>query len=120
MGFPGGSDGKESARNAGDPGSIPGSGRSPGEGNGNPLQYPCLENPMDGGAWQATVYGVAKSLTRLSDFTSIHKEEMGRMNIYISEISELKWTGMGEFNSDDHYCGQKSLRNAAALTVVVG
>ena len=75
---------------------------------------------MDGGAWQATVYGVAKSLTRLSDFTSIHKEEMGRMNIYISEISELKWTGMGEFNSDDHYCGQKSLRNAAALTVVVG
>ena len=48
--FPGGSDGKASAYNAGDPGSIPGSGRSPGEGNGNPLQYPCLENPMDGGA----------------------------------------------------------------------
>ena len=51
LGFPGGSDGKVSARSAGDPGSIPGSGRSPGEGNGNPLQYPCLENPMDGGAW---------------------------------------------------------------------
>ena len=49
--FPGGSDGKASAYNAGDPGSIPGSGRSPGEGNGNPLQYSCLENPMDGGAW---------------------------------------------------------------------
>ena len=48
------------AYNAGDPGSIPGLGRSPGEGNGNPLQYSCLENPMDGGAWQATVYGVAK------------------------------------------------------------
>ena len=47
--FPGGSDGKVSARNAGDPGSIPGSGRSPGEGNGTPLQYSCLENPMDGG-----------------------------------------------------------------------
>ena len=47
MGFPGGSDGKASAYNAGDPGSIPGSGRSPGEGNGNPLQYACLENPMD-------------------------------------------------------------------------
>ena len=49
--FPGGSDGKASAYNAGDLGSIPGSGRSPGEGNGNPLQYSCLENPMDGGAW---------------------------------------------------------------------
>ena len=49
--FPGGSDGKVSAYNAGDPSSIPGSGRSPGEGNGNPLQYSCLENPMDGGAW---------------------------------------------------------------------
>ena len=51
MGFPGGSEVKASAWNAGDPGSIPGSGRSPGEGNGNPLQYSCLENPMDGGAW---------------------------------------------------------------------
>ena len=50
-GFPGGSKGKASARNAGDLGSIPGLGRSPGEGNGNPLQYSCLENPMDGGAW---------------------------------------------------------------------
>ena len=50
LGFPGGSDGKASACNAGDPGSIPGSGRSPGEGNGNPLQHSCLENPMDGGA----------------------------------------------------------------------
>ena len=49
--FPGGSDGKASAYNAGDPGSIPGSGRSPGEGNGNPLQYSCLENPKDGEAW---------------------------------------------------------------------
>ena len=49
----------------------PGSGRSPGEGNGNPLQYSCLENPMDGGAWWATVHGVTKSRTRLSDFTSL-------------------------------------------------
>ena len=64
------SDVKASASNVGDPGSIPGSGRSPGEGNGNPLQYSCLENPMDRGAWQATVHGVAKSQTRLSDFTS--------------------------------------------------
>ena len=57
--------------NAGDLGLIPGWGRSCGEGNGPPLQYSCLENPMDGGAWQATVHGVAKSWTRLSDFTFI-------------------------------------------------
>ena len=70
--FPGGSDSKVSACHAGDLGSIPGSGRSPGEGNGNPFQYSCLENPMDGGACWATVHGVAKSWTRLSDFTSLH------------------------------------------------
>ena len=56
LGFPGGSDGKESACNAEDLGLIPGLGRSPGEGNGNPLQYSCLENSMDRGAWQATVH----------------------------------------------------------------
>ena len=59
--FPAGSDSKESAWNAGDLGWIPGSGRAPGEGKGNPLLYFCLENPLDGGAWQATVHGVAKS-----------------------------------------------------------
>ena len=58
---PSGSDNKESASNVGDPGSIPGSGRSTGEGNGYPLQCSCLENPMDRGAWQATVHEVAKS-----------------------------------------------------------
>ena len=58
--FPAGSDGKESAYNAGDLGSIPGLGRSPGEENGNPLQYSCLENPMDRGAWQVIVHGVAR------------------------------------------------------------
>ena len=63
IGIPGGSDNKESACNAGNPGSIPGSGRSPGEGNGYPLQYSCLENPMDRGAWRAAVHGVAKSQT---------------------------------------------------------
>ena len=63
--FPGGSDGKASAYNAGDPDSVPGLGRSPGEGNGNALQYSCLENPMDGGACKATVHGIAKSWTRL-------------------------------------------------------
>ena len=66
--LPGGSDGKESAYNVGDPGAIPGSGRSPTEGNGNPLKYSCLENPMDRGTWWATIRGVAKSWTRLSDF----------------------------------------------------
>ena len=60
MGCPRSSVGKESACNAEDPGSVPGSGRSPGEGNGNPLQYSCLENPMDRGVWQATVHGVAR------------------------------------------------------------
>ena len=59
----GSSDGKESACNAEDPGLIPGSGRSPGEGNGNPRQYSRLENPMDGGAWQVTIHSVAKSQT---------------------------------------------------------
>ena len=63
MGFPGGSDGNESGRSAIALGLIPGLGRSPGEGNGNPLQYSSLENPMDRGAWQATVHGVSKSQT---------------------------------------------------------
>ena len=64
-GFPGGSEVKASAWNAGDLGSISGSGISPGEGNGNPLQYSCLENPVDRGAWWATVHGVTNSWTRL-------------------------------------------------------
>ena len=63
MGIPGGSDSKESAYNAGDLGSIPRSGRSPGKGIGNPLQYSCLENSMDRGAWQATVQGITESRT---------------------------------------------------------
>ena len=67
MGSLGGSDGKESACKAGDAGLIPGLGRSPGEGNGNPLQYSCLENPHDREAWWATVRGTAKGQTQLSD-----------------------------------------------------
>ena len=69
MGLPGGTVVKNPTANAGDArdsGSIPGSGRSSGEGNGNPLQFSCLENPMDRGAWWATVHGVAKSWTQLS------------------------------------------------------
>ena len=73
MVFPGGSEVKASASNAGDQGSIPGSRRSPGEGNSNPLQYSCLENPMDREAWWATVHGVSESQTRLSDFTLDNK-----------------------------------------------
>ena len=69
--FPGGSVGKASACNVRDPGLIPGWGRCPGEGNGNPFKYSCLENPMDGGAWWSTVHGAAKSRTRLSNFTFI-------------------------------------------------
>ena len=75
MGFLPSSVGKESACNAGDMGSIPGLGRSPGEGNGNPLQYSCLENPMDGGTLQATVHGVARVGHNWVTFTSL-----GRIN----------------------------------------
>ena len=69
MGFLGGSDSKEFASSGGDPVSIPGLGRSPGEGNNNPLQYSYLENPMDRGAWQTTIHWGTKSQTRLSHFT---------------------------------------------------
>ena len=67
FGFPGGSDGKESVCNVGAPGSIPGLGRSPGEGNGNPLQCSCLENSKDKGAWGVTVHGVTESWNWMSD-----------------------------------------------------
>ena len=75
MNFSGGSDGKESVSNAGDLGSIPGWGRSPGEGNSNPLRYSCLEYPMDKGAWQTTVHGVTKSQTWLSFTFHSRREE---------------------------------------------
>ena len=76
--LPGGSEGKESAFSVGDPGSIPGSGKSPAEGNSNPLQHSCLENPIGWRAWQATVHGVAKSWKRLSDFTffTLHSKDL--------------------------------------------
>ena len=69
LGFPGGSDGKESACNTGDLGLIPVSGRSPRVGNGNPLQYSCLENSMDKGAWQAIVHGGQKELDATEQLT---------------------------------------------------
>ena len=81
--FPGGSDGKESACNAGDPGLIPGLGRSPGEGNGNPLQYSCLGNLMDRGAWRATVMGHKESetierLSLMNQYEKSPQKEIGK------------------------------------------
>ena len=67
---------KESVCSAGDPGSLPGLGRSPGKGNDNPLQYPCLENPMDRGAWWAIVHGVSQSQTRLKRLSSNSSEDL--------------------------------------------
>ena len=82
-----GSDGKASTRHAGDPSSIPGLRRSPGEGNGNPLQYCCLENSMDGGAWWATVHRVAKSRTRLSDLTFYFKSYQRDIRITVTNTA---------------------------------
>ena len=77
MGFPGGSDGKESACTAGDPGLIPGWGRSPGGGNGYPLRYSCLENSMGKGAWQTTVHGVTKlDMTERLTLTHTHTQDV--------------------------------------------
>ena len=76
QGFAGGSDSKESACNMGDLGLIPGLGRSPGECNGNPLQYSCLENPMDGGVWWSTVHGVAKE-TDMTERLHFHIHTLG-------------------------------------------
>ena len=82
--FPGSSDSKESDCSAGDLGSIPGLGRSPEEGTSNPLQYSCLENSMDLGAWQATVHGVAKRWTWLSNFYFHKPTTMGKRKAYMN------------------------------------
>ena len=93
----GGSDGKESACYMGDPGSVPGLGRSLGEGNGNPLQHSCLENPMDGGAWKATVRGVAEGRTRLSDFTfTCHFHALEKEMATHSSVLAWRIPGTGE------------------------
>ena len=98
LGFPGGSEVKASACIAGDLGSIPGLGRSPGEGNGNPLQYSCLENPMDGGAWWATVHRVAKSWTRLSDFTKKKKDALFIIGDWKAKVGSQEIPGVtGKF-----------------------
>ena len=91
MGFPGGSAGKESARNAGDLGSIPGSGRSPGEGKGYPLQYSGLESSMD-----CTVRGVTKSQPRLSDF---HRTDYLRPGVRIPSVTPSKFQTVEKIKS---------------------
>ena len=95
VGFSDGSVVKNPPANGGDVGSIPRLGRSPGEGNGNLLQYSCLENPMDGGAWWATVHGVAKSRTRLSDFT--HKVNP---IIVLECLLGIFWSKRKQFSSE--------------------
>ena len=78
-------------------GSIPGSGKSPGEGNGNPLLYSCLENPMDGGAWKAVVHGVAEGRTRLSDFTfTFHSHALKKEMATHSNVLAWRIPGTGE------------------------
>ena len=100
-GFPGRSEVKASASNAGDPGSIPGSGRPPGEGNGNPLQYSCLENPMDRGDWQATVHAVTESkktewlIHRFTDkeafYSYITRRGFRNMRLCSKEFLEIRY-----------------------------
>ena len=98
MGFPGGSNGKESACSAGDLGSSTELGRSPGEGNGNPLQYSCLENPMNREAWWVTVHGVAKSWTRLK-WLSTH----ARHEVTLSLFKNSKQTVLIPFFNNPNY-----------------
>ena len=88
-GFPGGSDGKESVYDVGDPASTSGSGRSSGEGNGYPLQYSCLGNSMDRGTWLATVHGVAKIQTQLTQYL-IHRSRVISVRLYIQILMDLQ------------------------------
>ena len=109
-GFPGGSEGKVSVCIVGDPGSIPGSGRSPGEGNDKPLQSTCLENSMDGGAWLATIHGIAKSCTRLRSFTSHEIGGLPLMTVRSSDSTfHLIMIKTGWPSSLTEHCPQLSL-----------
>ena len=102
MGFPGGSDGKEFACNAGVPALILGSERSPGEGNGNPLQYSCLENSMDRGTWQATAHGVAKksNTTERLTFGKIlfKRNSTFAVGWIVTELSFSLWEDLGKIS----------------------
>ena len=105
-----------SACNAGDRGSIPESGRSPGKGNSNPFQYSCLDNPMDGGAWEAAVHGVTKSRTRLTDFTLWlgHSEQSGELQEMEIEKLESDSARPGRITKGTKFqskCNEKPLRH---------
>ena len=96
-GIPGGSVVKNPPASAGNTGSIPGSGRSPGGGHGNPLQYSCLENPMEGGAWKAAVHGVTEGWTQLSDFTfTFHFHTLEEEMATHSSVLAWRIPGTGE------------------------
>ena len=105
LGFPGGSDGKESACNAEDLGSIPGSGRSPGEGNGNPLQYSCLENSMDRGAWQAKVHELQRvgHDWTANTFTFFHLIHAIRLLSNLRMVWKVKWKKTGDIKLSPYY-----------------
>ena len=108
IGFPGGSDGKESACSAGDPGSIPRLERSPGEGNGNPLQYSCLQNSMDRGAWWSTVHGVAKCRTQVSNFYSMTYQTLGKHVTWLHHlITIVTATLSGRFCYFPHFINEE-------------
>ena len=114
MGFPGGSEVKASACIVGDLGSIPGSGRSPGEGNGNPLQYSCLENPMDGRAWWATVHRVTKSRTRLNDLTLsrskwIHLHDLAKGTTCVPPGFKDTWVCVPIYSYHRCYTSEKAM-----------
>ena len=106
-GFPGGSVVKNPPANAGDAGLIPGSGRSPGEGNGNPLQYSCLRNPMNRGAWWATIHGVAKSQTGLYQLNDNNKLPL--TNYCVSRSQEEISQNSQTFPSRKHWNHQKEV-----------
>ena len=99
---------KNPPANAGDTGLTPGSGRSPGGGNGNPLQYTCLENPTDRGAWQATVHGVTKSRTRLKWLSTQTKYLVWKWNIFLNYLIRINFSLSSSFRGIN-YC-QKILR----------
>ena len=100
----GGSDGKESACNAEDPSSILGSGRSPAEGNGNPLQYSCLGNPMDRGAWWATVHGVSKSILAMESYSAFKRKEILMNATARVNLSEIMPSEIRQTRKDKYYC----------------
>ena len=115
-GFPGGSDSKESACNIGDPGSISELGRSPGEGNGNPLQYPCLGNPMVRGVWQATVHGVTRVRHDLAT-KDIHTHHIARYRLTMWNSCQLWDTQFVENPKigDKQWMHQNALTEAVCL-----